>query len=1366
MGARAGRAFLLRPTRPRYVRAPAEPGAVPVSATTVPAIVAVPAPTVTGPDANVFDVGVVAAVAAVPTALASTAPRPPAVVAVAAVPYVVPDVILDAVTVAALASVPAPTVRTYITPASIAGHASVPAPEIHADNANIAPASVHAAATIAFVSIPISVLTVAAVAGVPYADNGQPPASATDFVATVVDDYTVSLTWTEPSDADFDHVVILRTAGLPYGNPGDELLDPAIERVSVDAHNATIGAALTIDSGTFTDVQSTVGRPNDGPRSSPAAWYVYTPATSGTVEISTVGSDLDTYITMYADDGTTVIDWDDDTGSSHGGGSFTSWISDPVTGGATYYIVAQGYDDTVFGDMHFNLTGPAPAGGPSLAGSTLDTGLQPNTTYYYVIYTYDWAGNVNSVQVTASVTTSGISPGGAFELAAAMPAGTFSILAGTPIDPVGAEDIVYYGVPLDLTMRMPAGVSWNVNLLEPPPPVPGSGGIIDVVFDPAIVRTPTDITVELWNYTNTEKIIDLDYSADRQFLDEYNGVGSGGLSVPATHSDAAELTRDRVVKYWYKDNPDAVFASILENRKTAVVAEAGDAWTEVSGRGLLSWLEDAVVLPYVYDKTKLPAGYKILGDGSKETVQSEIMQNAPDVRAFNFGSRDAFSHEMFDDTGPGSGGADPALNATWLPTFGVKQGLRTDFMKGNPVQWPDHNAEWISIRNPQSDAPDAEKLWFRGSFLVTTTTMFDVHMTANDFCDWYIDGNWIVKTVNWRGERDPHAWTHRIITLEPGIHYFQAQLQNAYWPAVKYNPSCILMTMFVHGSPTPFFRTNAAQWSVTRTAQTFQSPSAATHGPGWHRPLGITQSSRAPINIRRYFPTDWPDPTAKWIWGSDPTQTIFEDEVCWFRAKIWIPADGTYRWFSTGDDSYMVWFDGIEIASLNYDTTAANGWQRADEVDLDLDQGWHVVSMRGQNRVNPFVTASATNNPAAVIGTLMTLDGNLKPLAPVPYTATNNAAPPGNADAGWWANWAGPAWKAGDVLLTLIEEAKARGVTRLQNITLDFTASLDSNGLPWTTRVSRTWDVGTNLLQVAFDLCELGVDVWMTADNILHCAERRGSDDPVFAIVYGDNVTGYNTDETFTGASVAYTRTRTGWFTLSNDTSEMILGGKREAGISLANTDSEDQAIGLSHRAIGSVVMANIVATAQAIVPIAGSIPYTDVQISDLIYVLSPNGAQRMGRLLSVSVTENAAGATTWVPEIEIWKSPFGDGVDPTRPHDPVDPNNPYDSSTWVPAAEDWTRFIPEGAGSDYPRAVTMPGSDVSSAPNPNHLGNPSPSPSGRTAPPRNSAQALRPVPNAGNNATPPNAERVAIQTTPPLVTAGYHLWVDTTGVT
>jgi hypothetical protein len=954
-----------------------------------------------------------------------------------------------------------------------------------------------------------------------------------------------------------------------------------------------------------------------------------------------------------------------------------------------------------------------------------------------------------------------------------MPAGTFSILPGTPITPGVGEVIEYYGVPMTITLSDPVGVSWSNNGTQPPPVRPGTTSTTPppTYFDPAITRTDTDIRAEVWDQTNTTKIGDLSYSAARQFLDEYNGVGSGNLKVPAdvVGAGAELLRRDRVVRFYYKDIPDAVFASIVEGRKTAVIAEAGSNWTEITGRGTLAWLEDAVVLPYV-DSSDLPlssTGISVASDGTRTVVESNLQETSPDVRAFNFGSRDAWKHVLFDDTGSGSGGSDPGLTATWTMPVGVKYTNRTDIVKGNPVKWPDKTAYWIWPTNPQADVKDGLNAYFRESFYISVAMDVYVHVTADNYSWFYIDGVQIGTSVNFMGVDQPHAWTRRLVHLEPGVHFFQARVQNANTPAVKYNPAGLLMAitrvsdgaMITHSAPT-------VAWEVTLTKVSFAT-NAADVGPGWHRPLGVKQSVKKPLNLKEYFPVDWPDGNAKWIWGSDPTTTSPPEQVCYFRAKVWIEQTGTYRWFCTADDGHVTWIDGIEVASLGYEGTAASGWQRSDEVDVDLVAGWHVFSMRGQNQTNSNIH-NARGNPAAVLGTLMKIDKNGKPSTVVPDVHTDSVGI--RADMGWYANWVCPAWKAGDVLLTLLEEAQARGVTRLLGVQVDFNRDTDSNGQPWTTRVSRTWDIGTSLLKVAFDLCELGVDIWMTPDNYLHCAEKRGTSDPTFSILYGVNVTGYDVDETFAGASVAYTRTRTGWFTLTNETSQLILGGKRETGISLANTDSEDAMVGLSHRAIGAVVMANMVATAGAIVPVPGSIPWVDAGIGDLIYVLAPNGGQRMGRLLSISVGENEAGATTWVPEIEIWSSPFGDGVDPTKPQDPVDPNNPFDPSTWVPAAEDWTRFIPgsSSATGDYAKRVTLAEADAMVAgENPGYYGTPgpSPSPSGATPTPANSAPHPRPAPNSLNKKTPPNAERVHVADAEPLTTSGFHLWVDTSGV-
>lgn len=1286
-------------------------------------------------------------------------------------------------------------------------------------------ASVGVPALAVAVGVTIDAVSVAAVAATPAPVDTFPPAQITDFTSSVTDLWSVTFTWTNPTDPDFAHVLILRNDGLPWPEPGDDLLDPSIiviaETNGIAVNNYDYLHAYPIASGDFHDVENTTGRPYDGYEWTESSWYRYTPVADGTVTVDTIGTAFDTYLTVFniVPDEAHMYDYltaDDDSGTYHGGGSRSSWLQFDAVAGTTYYINAQGYGTNDHGNMYFNLAGPnSSETAPSLSPTYTDSSLVPGQPYYYSFYAVDTTGNASYVGAQAFITALSLEPPAPMSIGVDMLVGSIELAAGTPVGVDPGMEIDNYGYPFkvragvltsissgtgSVTPGMQAGAVWVNDMIQPPPARPGSQvGFPASLFPPGVTRTDTDIRVEVWDYTNTTKLGDLNYSAAREFLDEYNGVGSGTLQVPAIVDEAALLRRDRVLRFYYKDIPDAVFASVIEGRKTTVVAEAGSHWASVTGRGILAWLEDAVVLPYVDpgDPALPNSGWRVMTDGSRYAIQSNLIENAPDVRAFNFGSRDAPNHVLFDDVGPGSAGSDPALSAVWTQPIGRTYASRTDLVKGYPRQevkvdqglpgvpaartvWPDPSAQWLWTRTIQTDMPDGEQRWFRGFFTVSSQTNVRISGTADNYGWFYLDGKFLFSTNTWQ-----KYWSVGV-TLEPGTHSLQIRGMNANAPAVKYSPAAVMAT--VEGPSGIIFRTASnINWEATVTPQTFAT-TEANHGPGWHRPLGISQSTLRPLNIKAGYPTDWPDPTAQWIWGSDPSMTSEAEQICYFRNRVNITQAGTYRWFVTADDGYICWVDGIEVLSLDYEGTAANGWMRSDEIDLDLTAGVHVFALRGRNQTNA-AQFTARGNPAAVLGTLMTLDGNLKPNTPVPWTATKNTGP--NSRDGWFANWSGPAWKAGDVLYTLINEAKGpnRAVTRLTNVTMDFNASVDSNGQPWTTRVSRTWDIGTSLLQVAFDLCELGVDIWMTPDNVLHCAERRGSSTPTFAVTYGINISGYDVDETFAGASVAYTRTRAGWFTLENDTSNIIVGGRRETAISLANTDSEDIMIGISHRAIGSVVMANMVATAQAMLPVTGSIPYVDANISDIIYVLSPNGSQRMGRLLSVSVTENEAGASTWVPEIEIWNSPFGDGVDPNRPHDPPDPNNPYDPSTWVPAAEDWTRFIPAGAGSEYPRAVTLTQADAwvaggtaqsraaavpastSGATSPadgniTQLSVPSPSPQGATPVPLNSAQMMRPAANAQNNAATPNAERVAVSPTPPKLTAGYHLWVDTSGLT
>jgi len=114
MGARAGRAFVLRPTRPRYIRGPvsASPDAT-ITATVVAGISAVPLPGVT---ATVLPAAV-AAVAAVPGGGVVAGVFPATIVAVAGITSLSPDALPEPATVEALADIPQ--IAIYITPNTV-----------------------------------------------------------------------------------------------------------------------------------------------------------------------------------------------------------------------------------------------------------------------------------------------------------------------------------------------------------------------------------------------------------------------------------------------------------------------------------------------------------------------------------------------------------------------------------------------------------------------------------------------------------------------------------------------------------------------------------------------------------------------------------------------------------------------------------------------------------------------------------------------------------------------------------------------------------------------------------------------------------------------------------------------------------------------------------------------------------------------------------------------------------------------------------------------------------------------------------------------------------------------------------------------
>jgi hypothetical protein len=79
--------------------------------------------------------------------------------------------------------------------------------------------------------------------------------------------------------------------------------------------------------------------------------FEWTPGFTRSYEISTVGSDFDTVLAVFAEDCSTELDCDDD-----GGDYPTSAVSGVFDGGETYYIVVKGHRFVDDGSVYVTIS--------------------------------------------------------------------------------------------------------------------------------------------------------------------------------------------------------------------------------------------------------------------------------------------------------------------------------------------------------------------------------------------------------------------------------------------------------------------------------------------------------------------------------------------------------------------------------------------------------------------------------------------------------------------------------------------------------------------------------------------------------------------------------------------------------------------------------------------------------------------------------------------------------------------------------------------------------------------------------------------------------------------------------------------------
>ena len=246
------------------------------------------------------------------------------------------------------------------------------------------------------------------------------------------------------------------------------------------------------------------------------------------------------------------------------------------------------------------------------------------------------------------------------------------------------------------------------------------------------------LRLDVFDATNTTYQGTLTQTLSTEFVDEYNGPGFGQAVVPLLSADAALLVKDRVVRVIYRD---AVrYAWVVETRERTI-ADSGNRYTlTVSGRGLLAWLEDAVIYPQ---------------DGLAD-------YNAPD-RPFNYAARDTNMRA--------SGNYTAALGVQWKNDATARAGL--------PVRWKDASAQWIWKTSPSTAVQRGTVNWFYRDFTLAASTRVKFYASCDNSMTVYLDGTEIMASADF--DQDAASFTQMArytVRLGIGTHTLAARVRN------------------------------------------------------------------------------------------------------------------------------------------------------------------------------------------------------------------------------------------------------------------------------------------------------------------------------------------------------------------------------------------------------------------------------------------------------------------------------------------------------------------------------------------------------------------------------------------------------------
>ena len=379
-------------------------------------------------------------------------------------------------------------------------------------------------------------------------------------------------------------------------------------------------------------------------------------------------------------------------------------------------------------------------------------------------------------------------------------------------------------------------------------------------------------------------------------------------------------------------------------------------------------------------------------------------------------------------------------------------------------------------------------------------------------------------------------------------------------------------------------------------------------------------------------PQGWPDSSGVWV---SAESTFDEDNgptpnVQYFRGTFTNPDPTIVRFYAACVGRMEVFVDGVSMLSVQGVDATANA-------EAYLPSGEHQVAIRYKAR---------SGHSGMVALSIGKITGYVSDVAQYDWYA--------RADDTWigLSNPAqAPGWTPGRVIRLLIEEFNARaavsdtdvGVGQFSQVALlgisTFDDDTDSDGVAWTARIDRYWQMGTDLATIMEEMAESAIEFFVDPDGDLKVYNGQRGEQTEARLTVASNLTDLTHDVRYGKANaVVLYRTRDAWGESRRQINSE--NPRREGFMSLGTANSHDEAERIITRT-GELLLRPTTVTTARVISETNARPFRDFSIGDSLWCDGPgvegSGAgEKSYRTLAINVSCDEDENVDFVPELVV----------------------------------------------------------------------------------------------------------------------------------